>query len=58
MNKKIEEFVQPEISVVSTCDIQLNIVTMSSVGDSGNTGTGGFGEGGDGEGGDGEDDDL
>lgn len=45
MNKKIEEFVQPEISVVSTCDIQLNIVTMSSEGGSGNTGGSGGGDG-------------
>lgn len=50
MNKKIEEFVQPEISVVSTCDIQLNIVTMSGVGNNGNTGGGG--------GDDGEDEEL
>lgn len=47
MNKKIEEFVQPEISVVSTCDIQLNIVTMSNTGGSDNTGGGGFEGGGD-----------
>ena len=51
MNKKIEEFVQPEISVVSTCDIQLNIVTMSGgLGGNGNTGGGG--------GDDGEDEEL